>query len=100
MGVQALVAGSVLRSGDRVRITAQLIDPNSDRPTWSEVYERDLRDVLTLQREVTVAIAGHVRARVTAPEQARLGKLRPVNPEAYESVLRARYLSRSTTPGP
>ena len=97
LGVQALVAGSVLRSGDRVRITAQLIDPNSDRPTWSEVYERDLRDVLTLQREVTVAIAGHVRARVTAPEQARLGKLRPVNPEAYESVLRARYLSVRTT---
>jgi TolB-like protein/tetratricopeptide (TPR) repeat protein len=97
LGVQALVAGSVLRSGDRVRITAQLIDPDSDRPTWSDVYERNLRDVLTLQREVTVAIAGHVRARLTAPEQARLGKLRPVNPEAYESVLRARYLSVRTT---
>jgi TolB-like protein/tetratricopeptide (TPR) repeat protein len=97
LGVQALVAGSVLRSGDRVRITAQLIDPSSDRPRWSEVYERDLRDVLTLQREVTLAIAGHVRARLTAPEQARLGKLRPVKPEAYESVLRARYLSVRTT---
>ncbi|TMB11432.1 MAG: tetratricopeptide repeat protein [Deltaproteobacteria bacterium] len=88
LGVQALVAGSVLRSGDRLRITAQLIDPNSDRPTWSEVHERELRDVLTLQREVTMAIAGQVRARLTAPEQAHLGKLRPVNPEAYESVLR------------
>ena len=97
LGVQALVAGSVLRSGNRVRITAELIDPNSDRPTWSEVHERDLRDVLTLQREVTVAIARQVRARLTAPEQARLGKLRPVNPEAYESVLRARYLSVRTT---
>src|SRR6267378_4304696 len=97
LGVQALVAGSVLLSGDRVRITAQLIDPNSERPTWSEVHERDLRDVLTLQRAVTVAIARHVRARLTAPEQARLGKLRPVNPEAYESVLRARYLSVRTT---
>jgi TolB-like protein/Tfp pilus assembly protein PilF len=97
LGVQALVAGSVLRSGDRVRITAQLIDPDSDRPTWSEVHERDLRDVLILQREVTVAIARQVHARLTDAEQARLGKLRPVNPEAYESVLRARYLSVRTT---
>jgi TolB-like protein/Tfp pilus assembly protein PilF len=97
LGVQALVAGSVLRSGNRLRITAQLIDPESNRPTWSEVHERDLRDVLTLQREVTVAIARQVRARLTAPEQARLGKLRPVNAEAYESVLRARYLSVRTT---
>jgi TolB-like protein/Tfp pilus assembly protein PilF len=97
LGVQALVAGSVLRSGNRVRITAQLIDPESSRPTWSEVHERDLRDVLTLQREVAVAIARQVRARLTAPEQARLAKLRPVNPEAYESVLRARYLSVRTT---
>jgi TolB-like protein/Tfp pilus assembly protein PilF len=97
LGVEALVVGSVLRSGDRVRITAQLIDPGSDRRTWSQVFERDLRDVLTLQREVTVAIAGQVRARLPAAQQARLGKLRPVNPEAYESVLRARYLSFRTT---
>jgi TolB-like protein/tetratricopeptide (TPR) repeat protein len=97
LGVQALVAGSVVRSGDRVRITAQLIDPNSDGRNWSGVYERDLRDVLTLQREVAVAIAGQVRARLSAPEQARLGKVAPVNPEAYELVLRARYLSFRTT---
>jgi TolB-like protein/Tfp pilus assembly protein PilF len=97
LGVQVLVAGSVLRSGDRVRITAQLIDPSSDRQTWSEVYERDLRDVLQLQREVVLAIAGKVRARLTPAEQARLSKLRPVNPEAYEAVLRARYLSFRTT---
>jgi TolB-like protein/Tfp pilus assembly protein PilF len=97
LGVQALVTGSVLRSGDRVRITAQLIDPSSDRQTWSEVYERDLRDVMQLQREVVLAIAGQVRARLTPAEQARLGKLRPVNPEAYEAVLRARYLSFRTT---
>ncbi|HTE50171.1 MAG TPA: hypothetical protein VK698_04810 [Kofleriaceae bacterium] len=97
LGVQALVTGSVLLSGDRVRITAQLVDPASGRRTWSVVQERDLRDVLTLQREVTLAIAGQVRAGLTAPEQARLGKLRPIDPEAYEAVIRARYLSVRTT---
>jgi tetratricopeptide (TPR) repeat protein len=97
LGVEALVVGSVRRSGDRVRITAQLIDPASDRQTWSAVYERDLRDVLALQREVTLAIAGQVHASLPGPEQARLTKLRPVNPEAYEAVLRARYLSVRTT---
>ncbi len=94
--VQAVVTGSVLRSGERVRITAQLTNAASDRQIWSESYERDLRDVLALQREVTEAIASHVRARLTPPEQARLGKLRPVNPEAYEAILRARYLSDRT----
>jgi TolB-like protein/tetratricopeptide (TPR) repeat protein len=97
LGVEALVVGSVRRSGDRVRITVQLIDPTSDRQTWSAVYERDLRDVLTLQREVTLAIAGQVHASLPGPEQARLTKLRPVNPEAFEAVLRARYLSVRTT---
>ncbi len=94
--VQAVVTGSVLRSGEHVRVTAQLTNAASDRQIWSESYERDLRDVLVLQREVTEAIAGQVRARLTPPEQARLGKLRPVNPEAYEAILRARYLSGRT----
>jgi TolB-like protein/Tfp pilus assembly protein PilF len=97
LGVEALVVGSVRRSGDRVRITAQLIDPRSDRRPWSGVYEGDLRDVLTLQREVTLAIASQVRASLPGREQARLAKLRPVNPDAYEAVLRARYLSVRTT---
>ncbi len=95
--VQALVAGSVLRSGDRVRITAHLIDPASEHQIWSESYERDLRDVLALQREVTEAIAGKVRAELTPYEQAQLGKLRPINPEAYEFFLQAQYLSARTT---
>jgi TolB-like protein/Tfp pilus assembly protein PilF len=95
--LNALVAGSVLRSGDRVRITAQLIDPEADRQIWSESYERDVRDILALQREITEAIASQVRAKLTPQEQARLVKARPVNPEAYESVLRARYLSVRTT---
>jgi TolB-like protein/Tfp pilus assembly protein PilF len=95
--VQALVAGSVLRSGDRIRIAAQLIDPEAERHIWSESYERDLRDVLALQREVTEAIADEVRAKLTPEEKARLANARPVNPEAYEFLLRARYVSTRTT---
>ena len=63
----------------------------------TDSHERDLHDVLTLQREVTAAIAGQVRAGPTAPGQARLGTLPLVNPAAYDSVLRARYLSVRTT---
>jgi TolB-like protein len=97
LGVQAVVGGSVLRSGDRIRITANLIDPASDRQIWSDTYERDSRDVLTLQRDVTAAIADQVRARLPASEQRRFEKPRQVNPVVYDAVLRARYLSVRTT---
>jgi TolB-like protein len=94
--VQALVTGSVQRSGDRVRVAAQLIDPETQRQMWSESYERELRDVLTLQREVAQAIAGELHTKLTPEEQARLAKSRPVDPEAYELLLRARYLGTRT----
>jgi TolB-like protein/DNA-binding winged helix-turn-helix (wHTH) protein/Tfp pilus assembly protein PilF len=97
LGVQAVVTGSVLRSGDRVRITSRLIYLDSDRQAWADSQERDLRDVLTLQRDVTAAIAAQVRAGLTAPERARVSTLPPVNPDAYDAVLRARYLSVRTT---
>ena len=97
LGVQALVAGSVLRSGDRLRIAVQLIDPQADRRTWSEVHERDLRDVLTLQREITVAIARQVSATLAAPARVHLAELHPVNPEAFKAVWQARFLSPRTT---
>lgn len=95
--VQALVAGSVQRSGDHVRVAVQLIDPETERQVWSESFERELRDVLTLQREVAQAIAGELRTKPTPEEQARLAKSRPVDPEAYELLLRARYLGTRTT---
>ncbi len=95
--VQALVVGSVMRSEGRVRITAQLIDPRADRQIWSESYERDMRDVLALQREVTQAIAGEVRAKLTSHEQTPLGTPRPVDPGAYDLFLRAQYLGTRTT---
>ncbi len=91
LGVDAVVVGSVMRAGDRVRISAQLIDAATDEHLWAESYERNMRDVLTLQREVARAIAREVRILVTSVEGARLARARRVNPEAYELYLRGRF---------
>jgi eukaryotic-like serine/threonine-protein kinase len=90
--VDGLVIGSVLRSGERVRATVQLIHPATDRQLWSESYERDLRDLLTLQAELASTIASEIQVKITAQERARLAKARAVNPEAYEHYLRAKFL--------
>ena len=89
--VDALIEGSVLRSGDRVRVTAQLIGAVPERHLWARSYERDLRDVLSLQGEIARSIADEVRAKLTPDVQARLTRARPVNPEAYQAYLRGRY---------
>jgi len=89
--VDAVVEGSVERSGDQVRITAQLIDAPNDKHLWAKSYERDLRDVLTLQDEVAQAIANEVKITLTPQEQSRLSSARPVNPRANEAYLRGMY---------
>ena len=89
--VDAIVEGTVLRVGGRVRITAQLIDAGKETHLWAESYERDLRDVLTLQSEVADAIAREIRVKVTAADRARFTEPRPVDPEAYEAYLKGRY---------
>jgi len=89
--VDAVVEGTVARFGDRVRITAQLIEAASDRHIWARSYERDLRDVLALQGEVARAIADEIQVQVSQEERARLGSLRRVDPEAYELYLRGRH---------
>jgi len=91
LGVDAVVEGTVTRSGDRVRITAQLIDGRSDRHLWAESYERDLRDVLALQNEVSGDIAKEIQIKVTHPEKSLLASARPVSPEAHEAYLKGRY---------
>ena len=91
LNVDGIVEGSVTRSGNRVRITAQLIHAPTDRHLWAETYERDLDDVLRLQREVAQAIAQQVRAQLTPQQQLRLGSASTVNPEAYDAYLRGRY---------
>lgn len=91
LGVDAVVEGSVQRAGDRVKITAQLIHAVTDAHLWAKDYERDLRDVLTLQNEVARAIANEIRIELTPNEKERLGKERPVNPAAHELYLKGRY---------
>lgn len=90
LNVDALVEGSVLRSGNRVRITAQLVQAD-DHSLWSDSYNRDVRDVLQLQGEVAQAIARQIQVTLTPEEQHRLNVPAHVSPEAYELYLQARY---------
>ena len=91
LNVDAFVEGSVVRSGDRVRITAQLIDARSDRHLWAHSYESDSRDVLTLQDGVARDITQQIRVKLTPQEQSRLTRSQPVNAEAYDYYLRGRF---------
>jgi serine/threonine protein kinase/Flp pilus assembly protein TadD len=91
LNVDAVVEGSVLRSGNRVRITAQLIHAASDEHLWAESYERDLRDVLSLQGEVARAIANEIQVKLTSQDQARLVSAHSVDPEAYQLYLKGRF---------
>jgi TolB-like protein/DNA-binding winged helix-turn-helix (wHTH) protein len=97
LNVDGVIEGSVVRSGDRVRITAQLIDARLDRHLWSESYERDLKDVLTLQGDVARAVAGQVRATIT-PGENELLRPQSVNPQAYEAYMRGRFFVDRWTP--
>jgi TolB-like protein/Flp pilus assembly protein TadD len=92
LNVDAVVEGTVQRSGERVRISAQLIRASTDTHMWAESYERDLRDILALESEVARAIATEVQAKLTPREEAQLARVRPaVNPDAYEAYLLGRY---------
>ncbi len=91
LNVDAVVEGSVQRSSNRVGITVQLIEAATDRHLWAKPYERDLRDVLTLQREVARTIADEIRVTLTPLEQSRLASTRPVNPEAYQLCLKGNF---------
>ncbi|HXZ79640.1 MAG TPA: winged helix-turn-helix domain-containing protein [Terriglobales bacterium] len=91
LNVDAVVEGSVVRSGNHVRITAQLINAYSDQHLWAESYERDLSDILRLQSEIAQAIVQRVRVQLTPQQQMRLGAALAVDPEAYEAYLKGRY---------
>jgi TolB-like protein/DNA-binding winged helix-turn-helix (wHTH) protein/Flp pilus assembly protein TadD len=97
LGVDAVVEGTVLRSGDQVRITAQLIEASTDKHLWSQSYEGELRDTLALQKRVAGAIADQIRINLTPREQAALKNVKVVNPEAYESYLKGRYFWNKRT---
>jgi TolB-like protein/DNA-binding winged helix-turn-helix (wHTH) protein/Flp pilus assembly protein TadD len=89
--VDVVVEGSVLRSGGRVRINAQLVDAASDKHLWARSYERELRDVLVLQSEIARAIADEIRVKVTPQERTRLATTRVVDPAAHEDYIKGRY---------
>jgi TolB-like protein/Tfp pilus assembly protein PilF len=91
LNVDAIVEGSVIRSGDKVRITAQLIDARADKHLWAKSFERNSRDVLTLQDELASAIAREIHVQLTPSEQSRLTTAPRVDPAAYDAYLKGRY---------
>jgi TolB-like protein/Flp pilus assembly protein TadD len=91
LNVDAVIEGSAIRAGDRVRITAQLLHAATDSHLWAESYERDLTDIFALQREVARAIASEVKIKLTPQERARLRNPRPVSPEACDAYLKGVY---------
>jgi TolB-like protein/Tfp pilus assembly protein PilF len=98
LGVDAVVEGSLMRDGDRIRVTAQLIRASTDEHFWSETYDRDLRNVFTLQSELAQSIAEKVETTVTGEEHQRLAAARPIAPEVYESYSRGEFaLNKSSS---
>ncbi len=89
--VDAVVEGTVLRAGNRVRITAELVQVSTDRHLWAETYESELGNILTLQSQVASAIVNEIRINLTPEEQKRLATPRVVNAQAYEDYLKGRY---------
>lgn len=88
--VDAIVEGSVVRSGQRVRVTAQLVEASTDQHLWADTYDRNLDDMLKLQGEVVDAIAQQVRAQLTPQQQGQLRLAHAVNPAAYDAYLKGR----------
>ena len=99
LNVDTVIEGTVLRSGERVRIGAQLIDAASDTHLWAKNYESDVSDILSMQNDVARAIANEVQIQLTPQEQARLQHARRVNPEAYEAFLKGRHHWYRRSPG-
>jgi TolB-like protein/Tfp pilus assembly protein PilF len=91
LNVQVVVEGSVMRSGDRIRITAQLIQGDTDVHLWSGTFDRELRDVLALESEVAQSVAQQIEVAVSGQEHSRLATVRSVSPDVYESYLKGRF---------
>jgi TolB-like protein/DNA-binding winged helix-turn-helix (wHTH) protein/Tfp pilus assembly protein PilF len=100
LNVDAIVEGSVIRSGQRVRVTAQLLAAPTDQHLWAETYDRDLGDILKLQAEVADAIATQVRAQLTPTQQALIRRAPTVNSDAYDAYLKGRlyFVNEFTKP--
>ncbi len=97
LGVDALVEGAVERSGDHIRVTANLVQVSPEKHLWAESYQRDVRDVLVLQGDIAGAIAREIRVEVRPQAQVRLSRYRPVDPEAHEAYLKGLYFWNQRT---
>jgi adenylate cyclase len=97
LGVRYILEGSVQRAGDRVRITAQLVDASTGYHLWAERYDREARDIFAVQDDVTERIVRALAVRLTEGERGRLGRVPTANPEAYDLALRARDVLKQTT---
>lgn len=95
--VGMVVEGTVMRSGDRVRITAQLIQARGDRHVWAQSYERDVRDVLSVQSDVARSIASEVQIKLTSRQKQLFGDFRASSPEAQDAYLRGHYFAEKGT---
>ena len=100
LNVDALVEGTVLRSGNRFRITTNLVQANPEKHLWAESYESEVGDILALQGQVAQAVAREIQVKLTPEEQKLLGNARPVNPKAHDDYLKGRYLCNKDTRGP
>jgi tetratricopeptide (TPR) repeat protein len=98
LNVDAVIEGSVMRSGDSVRVTAQLLDARQDRHLWAASYQRGMADIIGLQGQVAKAIADQVKVTLTSEEDARLAKRSPTNPEAFDALLKGRFLWNRRNP--
>jgi tetratricopeptide (TPR) repeat protein len=96
LNVDAIVEGSIFRSGDKVEVTARLLDAATDSQLWSKSYQRELRDLLSLQRELAFTIANEIRIKLTPQDQQRLTATSAVDPDAQEAYLKANYLNTGT----
>ncbi len=95
--VDALVEGSVLPVGNRVRITATLIDGHSDRPLWSSNYERELDDILFIQKDVARAVTHEIRVTLNPVDEQRLFQAKRIDPQAYQAYIKGRYFWNQRT---
>jgi TolB-like protein/DNA-binding winged helix-turn-helix (wHTH) protein/Tfp pilus assembly protein PilF len=91
LNVDAVVEGTVMRSGDRVRITAQLLDARRDRHLWARAYDREVSEIMSLQQDVADNIFQEIQAKLTPEENLRASRKRQVDPEAYDDYLRGLY---------
>jgi TolB-like protein/Tfp pilus assembly protein PilF len=100
LGVAHVVEGSVQRSGNRVRVNAQLIDARNDAHLWAQTYDRDLADVFAIQSEIAKAIADQLRAKLTSREEQVIAASPTTNPKAYNAYLRGLAYTLKTTFSP